>query len=447
MELNVRGLAPSRAGHVVLLMNDILVQCLGWLNEKIVLLNLGHARVTISQMYRYVSVLMFSHCPGLSFTKSTEMLFSLGRTAPPLEIVRFINTHILGYSATSRGNGGQMSWNAQRDDTVFLSTFEKTSFAATCKLFFNPRYLFATLDDDLYGTRAMDNQVKTLSARKADKEGHTADALADALFRITLALRFRRRGQGQCDNVDKLLNDILDGRGKQSLLGFVITADRGYGKLSLLKKLLKNGIGSILVMPEHLLRCHPFVGASFFDVSRNDQDEDSDGSTAEDGSDEEDTDEGQLDLNASTTTFTSADSNQCMPSVDAPRANSRCDRPKKFVVNDGPGGGPVVHTAKKSVKRGGQRSSTRTQVTAVAVKERGSEKYSKVLRFLFKVPSDMDAKLNTWIAVPHAVSCFSSLYSKRDDSGKIALPIAGGADLKESVESAVWSKCSVLTVG
>jgi hypothetical protein len=41
---------------------------------------------------------------------------------------------------------------------------------------------------------ATGNQVKTLSARKADREGHCADAIADALFRITIFVRFRRRG-------------------------------------------------------------------------------------------------------------------------------------------------------------------------------------------------------------------------------------------------------------
>ena len=65
-------------------------------------------------------------------------------------------------------------------------------------------YTFATLDDDLYGTRARDNHVKTLSARKADREGHTANAVADALFRVTLMVRFRRRGEWQSTNVSKL---------------------------------------------------------------------------------------------------------------------------------------------------------------------------------------------------------------------------------------------------
>lgn len=45
---------------------------------------------------------------------------------------------------------------------------------------------FATLDDDLSGTRAVDNQVKMLSSRKADREGHCSDAIADDLFCVTL---------------------------------------------------------------------------------------------------------------------------------------------------------------------------------------------------------------------------------------------------------------------
>lgn len=88
----------------------------------------------------------------------------------------------------------------------------------TSKLFLSPSHLFATLDDDLYGSRATGNQEKTLSNRKAYKEGHVADVFADALFRITLAVRFRRRGESQSANVDKLLSVLLDGRGESHLL-------------------------------------------------------------------------------------------------------------------------------------------------------------------------------------------------------------------------------------
>jgi hypothetical protein len=53
-----------------------------------------------------------------------------------------------------------------------IGEFESTAFRTSLKSFFTPTFTAATLDDDLYGSRAADNQVKQLSIRKADKEGH-----------------------------------------------------------------------------------------------------------------------------------------------------------------------------------------------------------------------------------------------------------------------------------
>lgn len=234
VERNVRELRESRAGHVVLLTMDVMHKCICWLNERMVLVGRPEKRLDIPGMYRFLAVLMFSHCTRFSLEKSIEILEALDATAPKLDEVRFISNNILGYSATGRRNDGQSKWVSQRDLTTLLTDFEKVAFELSIKIFFQLNFLMATLDDDLYGTRAQDNQVKTLSARKADREGHQADVLADALFHMTLALRFRRRGEKQSQNVGKSLGGILDGRGEQSLTGFIITADRGYGKYALL---------------------------------------------------------------------------------------------------------------------------------------------------------------------------------------------------------------------
>lgn len=60
----------------------------------------------------------------------------------------------------------------------------------------------------------MDNQLKTLSNRKAYKEGHAADDVADKLSLIVLILRLRRRGERQIDSVPKMMNILIEGRGK-----------------------------------------------------------------------------------------------------------------------------------------------------------------------------------------------------------------------------------------
>lgn len=112
-----------------------------------------------------------------------------------MERVTWISEHLLAYPIVGRGRNGSQTWISQRDQTPNLTELEHFAFKDTRSIFMHVLHLFLTLDDDLFGTRASDNQVKSLSARKVDKEGHSADAVADALSRIIFALRFRRRGE------------------------------------------------------------------------------------------------------------------------------------------------------------------------------------------------------------------------------------------------------------
>lgn len=61
-----------------------------------------------------------------------------------------------------------------------LDELEQLCFNLISREFFIPLHQVVTLDDDLVGTRARYNQLKALSVRKADKEGHIADVVADS---------------------------------------------------------------------------------------------------------------------------------------------------------------------------------------------------------------------------------------------------------------------------
>jgi hypothetical protein len=122
----------------------------------------------MSNMLRYLTFLLLSHCTGLSISNVLELFPQNGASLPSLERTRFISTNILAFSASGRGQKGQSSWNCSSDQTQLLGEFEKASFRTGCRIFITPNHTYATLYDDLYGTRATDNQVKTLSARKAD---------------------------------------------------------------------------------------------------------------------------------------------------------------------------------------------------------------------------------------------------------------------------------------
>jgi hypothetical protein len=84
------------------------------------------------------------------------------------------------------------------------------------------------LDDDLYRTRASDNQIKTLIVRRADREGHTADAISDTPFRITLTCRFLRRGEQKSANMLRLVSTLIEGPFEHYLHRLVLKDDRGY---------------------------------------------------------------------------------------------------------------------------------------------------------------------------------------------------------------------------
>jgi hypothetical protein len=79
----------------------------------------------------------------------------------------------------------------------------------SCKVSLTPLYTRGTLYDDLYVTRSSDDQIKTLRSRKADKEGHCAGALTNALFRITFVVRFGPRGEAQSLSVSKRFEDVF----------------------------------------------------------------------------------------------------------------------------------------------------------------------------------------------------------------------------------------------
>lgn len=77
-------------------------------------------------------------------------------------------------------------------------------------IFYFPLVQLSTLDDDLMGTRSRHNEVKMLSDRKADREGHSTDNVADAIFRFMIDSRLRRRVEPHVTNVSCLRTSLTE---------------------------------------------------------------------------------------------------------------------------------------------------------------------------------------------------------------------------------------------
>ena len=89
------------------------------------------------------------------------------------------------------------------------------------------------LDDELVGSRAQDVEFKTLSQRKAGKEGPVSDCIACSFTHVMYGMRLCIRGEKEIDNVTKLIDTMPKLTHSEHKMG--VTFDRGYGKLKMVK--------------------------------------------------------------------------------------------------------------------------------------------------------------------------------------------------------------------
>lgn len=72
-------------------------------------------------------------------------------------------------------------------------------------------------------------------------------------------------------NVHAFKSTLMDGKGERALKGLTVTADMGYGRERLLAKWPEVKASGMVVFPDHLLLCNPFVGESYLEAGVNDE--------------------------------------------------------------------------------------------------------------------------------------------------------------------------------
>lgn len=151
---------------------------------------------------------------------------------PSFSTCRHIKSNLLAYPPTTRGelSSESLGWLSQRDQRVHLRDFETIEFREVQKCLVVPLYANVTIDDDLYGTRAAVNKVKTLEHRKAVAEGYVADRIDDVLHEVKFDVRFRRRGDKKESAAALELYTIVETRGEIDRNSFFMTVDCGYGR-------------------------------------------------------------------------------------------------------------------------------------------------------------------------------------------------------------------------
>ena len=78
------------------------------------------------------------------------------------------------------------------------------------------------------------------------------------------------------------------------------------------------------------------------------------------------------------------------------------------------------------------------------MRERGTDKYSTNLRFIYNVPTAMKEKSNSWVAVPKHEDLRSTLFNKRTDTGHVLRLSTDSMEHNEKMERHMFSSCTVL---
>jgi hypothetical protein len=139
-----------------------------------------------------------------------------------------------GYDVAGRSGEDSLedTWMQDKNRLRNLEELEEKMFAPSIKLIMNKKNGELVLDDELIGSRSSDVECKTLSYRKAGKEGPVVDAIADSHLGCILGMRLRVKGETELSNVMNVINrfpTLLSSNHKVS-----IKFDRGYGKMKML---------------------------------------------------------------------------------------------------------------------------------------------------------------------------------------------------------------------
>lgn len=75
-------------------------------------------------------------------------------------------------------------------------------------------------------------------------------------------------------NVKKLLSFMEKHLWDACLKSITLTVDRGYGSPAMLREITEMGVNCLAIMPDNVLKFHPFVAKIRFNVDHNEEESD-----------------------------------------------------------------------------------------------------------------------------------------------------------------------------
>jgi len=235
----------------------------------------GIPKIEVWEFYSFLAILIgadlinlpMQDCIGILTQRVSAKLPNLA-TVPVLDKERF--GEIRGCLTTidpDRAQNTSTTWGSKIDDVAQMREFEKGVYAKARRMLGTIWLCFA-LDDELVAMRSKTLQSRSLSNRKAGKDGLSNNAIADAFLNCILGIRHKVRcGYKQLNTVQELIDELLDAvKGP----GMILTADRGYSSLALWQFLTSRDTAFVMVCKKGKAGGCPFILKSEQDKGKKD---------------------------------------------------------------------------------------------------------------------------------------------------------------------------------
>ena len=176
--------------------------------------------------------------PELAFIRMQETARSSGFILMTLSRYKQIYQCIRGFAMSGRHEEwkdyDKSTWMKRGVMLRQLAPLEKEVFVKSIGTLLNQGNAHLVIDDELIGSRAKDVENKSVSNRKAGKEGPTADCIACSFTSIMYGVRLRVRGEKMVENIHALVDTLP--RITTSDANVRLSFDRGYGTMKFIEE-------------------------------------------------------------------------------------------------------------------------------------------------------------------------------------------------------------------
>ena len=115
------------------------------------------------------------------------------------------------------------------------------------------------------------------------------------------------------------------------------------------------------------------------------------------------------------------------------------------MIDDNPGASPLCVMSKLK-RKGSSTAAAIGDVSAVAVREKGTAAHCKVLRFYYCVSPQIERAIQAFTAVPKNHSIYIHLFTKQKDDGSLLDPLVGSLAYRDILERHNLSHCEVMAI-